>query len=70
MTAPLAHPVPHPEALADEAVSDARLFRALKTLAAIIRKHGPGPMPIFERLEAEHERREERAARLDKYLEG
>lgn len=66
MTAPLAHPV---AAAGDADVSDERLFRALKTLAGIIRKHGNAAMPIFERLEDEHERRRQRESRLDKYLE-
>lgn len=64
MTALISHPL-----TADEEVSDARLERALKTLAGIIKEHGSGPMPIFERLEAEFERRRQREARLNRFLE-
>lgn len=64
MTAPLAHPL-----VADEEVSDARLERALKTVAAVIRKRGPSAMPIFDRLYAERERRKAREDKLKEFLE-
>ena len=63
MTAPLAHPV-----LSDDGVSDDRLERALKTVAAVINKRGPAAMPIFDRLHAEWERRKARADKLKQFL--
>lgn len=67
MTAPLAHP-PALQAGPGGDVDDARLERALRTLAAVMEKHGPAPMPIFDRLEAEFEQRRRRVDRIKRFL--
>lgn len=50
-------------------VSDADLERALRTLAACIAAHGDAAMPLFDRLEAEKNRRADRRRRIGAYLE-
>lgn len=80
MTAPLAHPLrgaPMTPAAGrrapigddvEEDVSDARLKSALQLLAAIIRRDGLAAMPLFEKLEAEYDRRSAERDRLDRFL--
>lgn len=51
-----------------EYIDPARLERALRIAARVVREHGPAYLPIFERLEAEHKRTADLAERLARAL--
>ena len=48
-------------------VSKERIVRSLRVVAALIKNGEPRYWPIFDRLEAELEKQDERLSKLDRY---